>query len=178
MKDKLVKYRLYVFWDYDKEEEWLGRMAEEGYGLEDACFCRYIFRKGKPGAWRYKMEFLEHHPSTEKGREYLDFLEETGIEVVCTYLRWAYLRQPAERGEFELFSDLASKIRYLKRLIWFFLPLAATNLVLGLVNLLEFSEGNWEIGLVNLLIALLFCWGMRRTFRLFWKLKKQQDLEE
>ena len=30
MKDKLVKYRLYVFWDYDKEEEWLGRMAEEG----------------------------------------------------------------------------------------------------------------------------------------------------
>ena len=98
MKDKLVKYRLYVFWDYDKEEEWLGRMAEEGYELEDACFCRYIFRKGKPGAWRYKMEFLEHHPSTEKGREYLDFLEETGIEVVCTYLRWAYLRQPAERG--------------------------------------------------------------------------------
>ena len=56
--------------------------------------------------------------------------------------------------------------------------LAAANLVLGLVNLLEFSEGNWEIGLVNLLIALLFCWGMRRTFRLFWKLKKQQDLEE
>ena len=34
MKDKLVKYRLYVFWDYDKEEEWLGRMAEEGYELE------------------------------------------------------------------------------------------------------------------------------------------------
>ena len=98
--------------------------------------------------------------------------------MVCTYVRWAYLRQPAERGEFELFSDLASKIRYLKRLIWFFLPLAAANLVLGLVNLLEFSEGNWEIGLVNLLIALLFCWGMRRTFRLFWKLKKQQDLEE
>ena len=50
--------------------------------------------------------------------------------------------------------------------------------MLGLVNLLEFSEGNWEIGLVNLLIAFLFCWGMRRTFRLFWKLKKQQDLEE
>ena len=67
MKDKLVKYRVYVFWDYDKEEEWLGRMAEQGYELEDACFCRYIFRKGKPGAWRYKMEFLEHHPLHRKG---------------------------------------------------------------------------------------------------------------
>ena len=179
-KDIQIKYRLFFFWNFDREERWLNRMADEGYDLEHAFFCRYVFRKGKPGGYRYKLELMEQSPHSEKGRQYLDFLEETGVEVICTYQHWAYLRQPSERGPFALYSDLASRIKYLDRVMWAILPLMLLCLFCGIVNLgYAGDEGIVCNGMVNLaggVLCLLAAAGfLRGLFRLR---KKKQELEK
>ena len=41
MKNNLIRNRLFFFWNYDREEEWLNRMSEDGYELEDVFLWRY-----------------------------------------------------------------------------------------------------------------------------------------
>ena len=179
MKNKLTKFRVFFFWDYDKEEAWLNRMSEDGYELEDVFLFRYLFRRGDGTKKQYKLEFLSHDPQAEKSRDYLDFLADAGIETACIFGRWAYLRRPAGEGDFELYSDIPSKIGYLKRLFCFLLPVALVNLALGLANILAFA--GWDNRLAGglcLFVFLLFCWGMRRTAGAIWRLKKEKKINE
>ena len=179
MKNNLIRNRLFFFWNYDREEEWLNRMSEDGYELEDVFLWRYRFRRGDGQKMRYKLEFLSHDPRDEKGRDYLDFLADAGIETVCTFGRWAYLRRPAEDGDFELYSDISSKIGYFKRLFCFLLPVALVNLVLGLINILAFAGWDNRLsGGLCLFVFLLFCWGMRRTAGAIWRLNKEKKINE
>jgi len=117
MKDTVV-HRLY--WDFEKEERWLNGMAASGRHLVRYTLGSYHFEVGEPGAWIYRIELLPSSPGSAKGREYLTFLRDTGIEIVGTHLSWAYLRRPAAGGPFELFSDLDSRIAHYRRVLALF----------------------------------------------------------
>ena len=39
-------WKWYFVWDFEKEEEWLNEMAEQGWILSSVGWCRYTFTKG------------------------------------------------------------------------------------------------------------------------------------
>lgn len=177
---KVVK-KLFWAWDFDKEEKWLNEMAAQGLALVAVGFCRYEFEDCVPGAYEVRLELLEHalnHPSSQK---YIDFLEETGIEHVGSWTRWAYFRKKKEEGTFELFSDNDSRVKHLSRIITMLVLLAGANLYIGAYNL--FLYFSWELdinlmGLLNLVIGVLAFMGVYRLYKKRKKLKAEQQIFE
>ena len=158
-----------AFWDYEKEERWLNEMSARGMAMTDYSWCRYVFTDTPNGQYHYRIELLENLPSHPESMAYLRFLEENGIEVVASYLRWIYLRKPASEGAFDLFTDLDSKIKHYQRINYFWTVFmivefcaAGANLPVGIASLVEnghfgnFNYGNLTIGLATLAFGILF----------------------
>lgn len=130
-------------------------MSEQGLALVTAGLLRYVFEDCKPGEYTYKLELLDSLPVSSKDTEYLRFLEEMGIEHVSSILRWVYLRKKSEDGPFDLYSDVSSKIRYLKRLRLFFIIMMLSEFAIGFSNLsIAFIPHN-GIRLMNVFMGML-----------------------
>jgi hypothetical protein len=127
MTDMLVKVYKLIFADIEREEAWLNEMAQKGFNFQDVFLARYTFTECKPQEYNYRIELLEHSPSHPLSRQYLRFLEETGVECVTTSGRWAYFRKKATDGPFDLYSDLEAKIRHYKRNFAFAATLLLAN---------------------------------------------------
>ena len=74
--------KLFWAWDFDREEDWLGDMAAQGWALVSVGFCRYNFEPCRPGEYGYHLELLEDRPDSPPSQEYLNFLAETGVDCV------------------------------------------------------------------------------------------------
>ena len=72
-------------------------------------------------------------------------------------MQWIYFRKKAEDGEFDLFSDLDSKIAHLNRIGKGLSAIGFANLAIGIANSLHSS-----IGWINLLCATLLMYGLGR----------------
>ena len=163
--------KLFWAWDFDREEDWLNDMAAQGWGLVDVGFCRYTFEACRPGEYGYRLELLENSLKDPKSQEYLDFLAEAGVDRVGHLFRWVYLRKRTDDRPFELFSDSASRIRHLRRILALVLPILALNLLAGF-------NGLEEAGFVNLLLAILLAAGAGKLWRKIRELQAQQDIFE
>ena len=89
-------------------------------------------------------------------------------------MRWVYFRKKTADGPFDLFSDLQSRIKHIKRIIALILPLSCANLCIGMSNLGNaISSDIWigKVGYVNLVIGVLGCAGAQRLA------KKRKHLE-
>ena len=119
-----------AFTDFSKEEAWLNQMSHEGKALVDYRGGRYTFVDDEPGAWQYAIEVLGR-----AGREYLSFLEETGIETVAVYANRAYLRRRDDGTDFELHSDLESRLEQARRgsVPWIAIPVSQVGMAFILV---------------------------------------------
>lgn len=126
-------WKIYV--NYEKEEKWLNSMAQKGMHMVDYTFCRYLFEEGEPGKYIYRIELLKEMPSHPESVAYLRFMEESGVEVVSTYMRWVYFRKKASEGSFEIYTDRAGKIKHAKRILGLVGVLFVLNLAVALDNL-------------------------------------------
>lgn len=158
-----------AYWDYEKEERWLNEMSARGMAMTDYSWCRYVFTDAPNGQYIYRIELLENLPTHPESIAYLRFLEESGVECVSTYMRWAYLRKPAAEGAFDLYTDLDSRIKHYQRINRFLSTMmfvefgaALPNLAIGIVNLNigerlgNFSYGNLIIGSAVLALGFVF----------------------
>ena len=159
-------------WDFEKEEKWLSECAAKGLALVSVGLCRYDFEECTPGAYQVRMELLDNRPFHPESMQYLRFLEETGAEHVGSYMNWVYLRRPSELGAFDLFSDNASRVRHLGRIIAWLLPLGVLNTGIGIINLsIGIAWGspvNMACGIFSLLVSALLGIGV-------WKLSKKRN---
>ena len=176
-----VIHKLFLAWDFDKEEKWLNEMAAKGLALTSVSFCRYEFEDCVPGEFKICLEFLENDFSGVENEKYIEFLEETGAEHVGTFLRWAYFRKRAAEDNFKLFSDNTSRIKHLTRIIGVIAFVLGVNLYLGCYNL--FLYFYWHnpvniVGTANLLITVFGTFGLMRLFRKRKKLKSEQQIFE
>ncbi len=114
---KKVCYRVFTIAQYLEEEQWLAEMAAQGWLLTAVSPFRYEFTQGEPGEYIYRLQLLEHSPAHPESQRYLGFLQEMGVEYVGCCLDWVYLRRRASEGPFELFSDVTSRIRHLRRIV-------------------------------------------------------------
>jgi hypothetical protein len=107
----ITKWRLFI--NFEKEEQWLNKMATEGLNL-----ISYTFEEGPPGEYIYRLELLKGEPTDEQARDYLASMEDYGIECVDTYNNWAFFRKKAADGPFEIYSDFESKVGHYKRVAY------------------------------------------------------------
>lgn len=176
-----IVHKLIFVWDFDKEERWLNEMAAKGLCLVGVGFCRYEFEECVPGEFRICLQLLEKSVKDPESQKYIEFLESTGAEHIGTFTRWVYFRRSAEDGPFELFSDNASQLKYLKRIVSFIALIAGLNLFVGVQNLwmvaFLHNYGNL-IGLLNLIIGICGTWGAIRLTKKRNRLQREGQLFE
>ncbi len=124
----MKKFALY--YDKDKEMAWLNKMAQDGYAMTDFFAGLYTFEPCEKGEWQYQIDIGNGFFGVRK--EYSDFMEEMGIEIVKCWGPWVILRRKAAEGEFELFSDVDSQIAQYKKILIMFKIVTGIEL-LGLV---------------------------------------------
>ena len=174
-------WKWFWVWDFEKEEEWLNEMAREGLALVGYGWCRYEFEPCEPGEYIVRLQMLEKKRRSPESEEYLAFLEETGAEHVGSWMDWVYLRRKASEGEFELFSDHASRIRQLGVIKTFIAVIGGLNLYIAVNNLILFAMmriGFNLLGLLNLAIGIAAMIGVYRLHRKQEHLRTEQNLFE
>lgn len=134
-------------WDFEKEERWLNEMALSGWVLDKVGFAKFEFIFCEPGEYTVR---LEMHPHDE---EYLRFMEETNAQYIGRMVQWIYFRKKTADGEFNIFSDLDSRINHLKTIGNGLIAIGGANLVIGLLN---------PFGWINLLCATLLMYALGR----------------
>ena len=171
-----IMKKLFFVWDFDKEEKWLNEMAAKGLCLVSTGFCKYEFEDCIPGEYRICLQLLEKSPRNPEMQKYIEFLEDTGVEHVGSFTRWVYFRKKASEGDFTLFSDNTSRVKYLSSILSFIALIVGLNLYIGLYNIFIVfflhSPFNY-IGLLNLAIALF---GLPGTIKL-WKKRNRMKRE-
>ena len=179
---KHVLHRLYWVWDYDKEENWLNEMSAKGLQLRNAGFCNYVFEEGTPGEYLYRLEFLKHWPRHPESMQYIRFVEDTGIEHVSSFKRWAYFRKKAADGPFDIFSDMDSRITHINRMLWFIAVLSLANVPNAILQIFHYfkykTSVNLVLGLLILMLSGLLGYGTVRLWRKKQQLEREKMLRE
>ncbi len=179
---KHTKHKLFFAWQYEKEEQWLNKMSERGLQLVRVGFCKYVFEENRQDQYIYRLEFLKGLPSSSESISYIHFLEETGVEYVDSLLRWAYFRKKAYEGEFELYSDIDSKIKHYKRILLLLLVITP-NSILSVFNMyrLYMTYNILKYGIFTAfvsLLAILVVIGIFKISMEIKRLKKEQYIKE
>lgn len=113
----MKKFRLYF--DKDREEKWINKMCEQGWAMKDFFLGVYTFEPCEPGKYIYRIDLL---PNWEGDKmNFVSFMEDSGVDFVCQWYRWVWLRKNAEDGSFELYSDKESMIEQYTRIMRFFI---------------------------------------------------------
>lgn len=175
---KKTIYKLYWAWQFDKEEKWLNECSAKGLHLCDVGVFRYTFEEGTPGAYSHKLELLENWPTHPESVAYIRFLEDTGVEMVGSILRWVYFRKKTVDGQFDLFSDLDSRIKHLNRILMLFIPLMVVEFVIGTINVFFARTLNQSVGTINILLGFVFVYGIYVINKKKQKLKKERMIYE
>ena len=182
MARKTVSKLLFI-WDWEEEESWLNEMSAQGWHFVKYTFpFQYTFEQGEPGAYHYRLQALQHRVGSRESQEYLSFLRDMDIELVESYLFWAYLRKPADGEPFDIFSDVESKLTHMRRFA--LIPLCSLlllgfNLIWGAPILVK--QGGFLGGVLvtlEVLLALLMVYGLFRMTSKYCELEKQRQLRE
>ncbi len=130
-------FKAYAEWNYEKEEKWLNEMADKGWKLVKVGFCKYVFEPCEPGEYTIRLQALEDSYKSKKGRNYIEFVEETGAEFIDGLSIAAYFCKKRSEGEFELFSDNASRIKHINNILSTLSVVGCANLCVGIANLVN-----------------------------------------
>ncbi len=152
MRETKKIWKIFLVWNFDKEEAWLNEMAMNGWTLIDVGFCNYTFVRTEPGEYTIRMEMRPHDEA------YNSLLEEAGVESAGHILQWHYYRKKTELGAFEIFSDIDSRIAHLDRIGKMLFWIGMANLFIGIANSLNSVSLAW----INLVCATLLMYALGR----------------
>lgn len=179
---KRTLYKWFWAWDFEKEETWLNALSAKGLQLCDVGFCRYAFEDGLPGEYIYRLELLDRFPSHPESAQYIRFIEETGAQHIGSLHRWVYFRKRAEEGEFDLFSDLDSRLAHLRRLLLLIGAVTAATLVNAASRLMIWltarTGANLTVAIPLLALSGLLVWGLVPVVLTYRRLKRLKYLQE
>ncbi len=168
METRKTVWKWVWVWNFDKEEDWLNAMAMNGWTLDSVGFCVYHFVRTEPGEYNVRLEMRKYDP------EYISFMQETGAEYIGRMMMWIYFRKRADEGNFDLFSDLDSKINHLNKIARVLTVIGCMNLFIGIFNSLSGLRLAW----INLCCATLLMYALGRIQGKEEALKKERSLRE
>lgn len=172
----MIKFRWY--YDTDKETEWLNEMAKQGYAMTKYFAGFYVFEECTPGEYVYQIDFSDNAFSVSKN--YRDFMEETGVEIVQTWgLGWIFLRKKAADGEFVLYTDVDSRIEHYTKIRTMFKVAIIIELICFLTEIFVVMFGGHSGFLVVAFFIVLVVVPMLheaiRTTQIINELKERKD---
>ena len=126
----MIKFRLYV--DNQKEQNWINKLSKEGWALKSFFLGFYKFERCEVREYIYQIDLM---PKRTMQQEYFEFMEETGVEVVCRWFYWVYLRKKTSDGEFKLYSDNESLKAHYESIIKFYRPAMYLELIAAFLQL-------------------------------------------
>jgi hypothetical protein len=155
----VIKYRYFL--DFEKEEQWLNRMARQGYEFTGKnMFSGYSFRRSQPKETCIRIDYRTFK-RPEDFQDYRQLFEDSGWRLIAggqnSYTQ--YFARTGDGAEDEIFSDQASKAGRYKRLsnMWLtwaavYFPIMVALLSSGAVDvqailnpkLLYYTPGLWE----------------------------------
>ena len=170
-------HKLFWIWDYEKEENWLNDMAKKGYILQNVGIFTYYFRHSNDHKYQVRLDLLDDIASTTKSKQYIQFVESTGAQYIGSVARWAYFVKETSNGDFELYSDNASKIRFLNRIMGLMCIVFGMNIMFA-INGFAHIEGIGLVGLFNASLAVLVACGMYKVYKNKKNIVKEGDMFE
>jgi hypothetical protein len=187
MQIKLWKY----FIDEEKTEAWLNGLAAEGLNCVGTDFLmhRYLFERGAPGEYAYRITIMDHGIAHKDTIRYLAFLHENNIEYVAHGYRHFILRKKIADSPFALYTDRASQIKTNRTLFNFsllmvvlLLPIIALNIGVAIWQINTAHAGltvfNTLTALICLGLVALLCGQCRRYAARIRKLKAEGAIHE
>ncbi len=167
----MIKFRLYF--DKDKETEWLNQMANDGYAMTGFFAGFYTFEACKPGEYIYQVDFSSKLFSVDES--YREFMAEQGIEIVQIWGFWVILKRPASEGSFELYTDVDSNIAHYTKIRNLFKAVTIFELICFIIECWAADAGNdWAIFfaiLIGILVLVLMNVALK-TNQIIQKLKE------
>ncbi len=117
MADTRREFHYFLLPDYEKEEEFLREMHNDGWKFTHVTLPGiYHFEACEPEDVVYRIDF---NPQTaDKKREYIRMFEDYGWEYLQDLNEFSYFRKPADaenEAENEIFSDNLSRLDMMKR---------------------------------------------------------------
>ena len=117
MADTRREFHYFLLPDYEKEEEYLRQMHNDGWRFTHVTLPGiYHFEKCEPEDVVYRIDF--NPQPADKKREYLRMFEDYGWEYLQDLNEFSYFRKPADaenEAENEIFSDNLSRLDMMKR---------------------------------------------------------------
>ena len=167
-------YRWYWNWDFKKAESWLNAMSMQGWALKKIGFCKYTFEKCAPNEYAIRLEF---RPALQKANaDYVAFLEDLGAEYIGRCANMVFFRRKTELGEFELFSDNASKKAHLDLIAGGVFAIMMMNLIVGIFNCT--LNRAFGFGWISLVVAGVLAYGLGKINAARERLKEESTLYE
>lgn len=168
----MIKFRIYC--DKDKETAWLNEMAANGYAMTGYCAFFYTFEKCEPGKYTYQIDMGNKFFAVEEN--YREFMEENNVEIVCTWGWWIILRKLTAEGNFELYTDVDSKIEHYTKILKLFKAVTIIELICFMVEALAAINGAavgfWGMLLIGLFVV-TFIYATLMTKQRIAELKEQ-----
>lgn len=112
----MIKFKLYF--DKDKETQWLNEMAKDGWAMVKFFAGFYTFEPCQKGEYTYQIDFGKEFFSVPE--DYRRFMSETDIEIIQPWGFWVFLRKLTSQGDFELYTDVDSQIEHYKKILVMF----------------------------------------------------------
>lgn len=110
MKKKKICIGYYTIADYEKEEKWLNEMSRKGWNLIQTCGVIFTFEQGTPGEYIYKIDLPNEKMTDDEVDSYYKFMADCGIETVCTFKSWRYLRKKKSDGTFDMADNTLTQL--------------------------------------------------------------------
>lgn len=132
MKTRVKK----AFLDINEEEKWLNEQGAQGMMLLSYSNGTYEFEDMSPAAFQYKVD-IPQYSEKERRRDYLDFLEQTGVSVVAEYADRVYLRKKASGEPFALYTDRQDVERQAKKRSSHLYAIGFPQIMLGVMFLMQ-----------------------------------------
>lgn len=170
--------KLKFTFDKDLEQDWINDLCQQGWAFVSFFAGICTFLPCEPGEYIYQIDLMPGVGIRASDPEdYMEFMEEAGVEVVQRWGRWVYLRKRAEEGPFEVYTDPQSMIdlyrRIRKMFLWFLgLELCCSASIWGQLSL---GSGVTFYRVVAAVYIALFLCVLRTVRRCSWRI---QELEQ
>jgi len=167
----LRKFRIFMAWQDEKEEDWLNEMSAKGFLLHKVVFPGfYHFETGEPASYTYRLDF-KTYPQKDMD-QYLQLFADAGWEHVGQFFNgWQYFRKAVIPGEeAEIYSDAESKIAKYHRLMLFLTPFVP---LLFFSMITVSSQGMVFMQLLDGLLMVIYAITFVRLIQRVNELKKQ-----
>lgn len=158
----MTKFKL--LFNKDEETKWINDLAEQGWAMRSFFSGFYSFERCQPGEYLYQVDFADKF--AHLSRDYRDFMEEMGVEIVCQWGFWVILRRHAQEGPFELYTDVESTIEHYRKIRNMFKVVTAFEIICFFVQMIAIFNGAVGILPAALIILALILVLMREITRI------------